>query len=207
MPSSGAASGSIRLGWFARISFGRPVEPPDVIALYGFETASGNGPASKPSTSSGASTTTREPASSMIASSSRFGQARRDRLRNRAQLPARDRRRDERDAVRQRDRHEVVLADALRRQGARGAVRERLRARPASPRCRALVGVDGERGMFGVRPRRAAASRCGYEIRATTEILARHRSAGQPTSANAAGRAAPARSDRRRDGRRSPASS
>ena len=41
MPSSGAASGSIRLAWFARISFGRPVEPPDVIALYGFETASG----------------------------------------------------------------------------------------------------------------------------------------------------------------------
>ena len=73
MPRSGAASGSIMLAWFARISLGRPVEPPDVIALYGFDTASGNGPSSNPSTSSAVSTTTRGAASSMIASSSRAG--------------------------------------------------------------------------------------------------------------------------------------
>ena len=58
----------------ARISLGRPVLPPDVIALNGIDTASGNGPASTSVpgvTSATARTTTFDFASSMIASSSR----------------------------------------------------------------------------------------------------------------------------------------
>ena len=72
-------------------------------------------------------------ASSMIASSSRFGKPRRHRLRGRAELPARDRRRDELDAVRQRDRHEVALPDAEPGERARPCGSRAVRARRGSP--------------------------------------------------------------------------
>ncbi len=125
IPSSGVASGSMRLAWFARISFGRPVEPPDVIALYGFDTASGNGPASNASTCERTVDDDAGPRELDDRVELALRQASRDGLRDGAELPARDRRGDELGAVRQRDRHDVVLADALRRERPRRAVRER----------------------------------------------------------------------------------
>ena len=85
--NSGLMSGSMRPGPPARISFGRPVLPPEVIALNGFATASGSGPSStlasgaqpggrhaRSGWSAGSTPTmTRGFASSTSASSSRFG--------------------------------------------------------------------------------------------------------------------------------------
>ncbi len=74
------------------------------------------------------------------------GKPRGDGLRNRAELPARDRRRHERGAIRQRDGHHVVLTDTLRRERPGGAVGQRLELGPGQHALlvgqRRMVGVD-----------------------------------------------------------------
>ena len=132
------------------ISFGRPVEPPDVIAFHGFDTASGNGASSKPSTASGASHDDARLGELDDRVELALGKPRRHGLRRRAELPARDRGRDELDRVRQRDR------DAGRRparpcacERAGGAVRERLEL---GARHRAVL--VGDREMIGIGRRR-----------------------------------------------------
>ncbi len=76
----------------------------------------------------------------MIASSSRFGKPGRHRLRRRAELPARDHRGDELDAVRQRDRDEVARPDAeLRRTPRAVSVREPLELGAGDVRCSSVT--------------------------------------------------------------------
>src|SRR5271154_5136315 len=86
-PNSGGASGSHSAGSPDTMSFGRPVDPPDVGAFHAGETASGSGPSDRsgsgrypmgsvrrpPADSCGTPITTEGSASSRIASSSRAG--------------------------------------------------------------------------------------------------------------------------------------
>ena len=65
-------------------------------------------------------------ASSMMPSSSRFGSRDDTGVRRRTDLPRRDHRREELDAVGQREHHDVALADALRRERLGGVARELL---------------------------------------------------------------------------------
>ena len=102
MPKSGGASGSQSAGSPDTMSFGRPVDPPEVGAFQAGEVTSGRGSSGRsgsgrypagsvrrPSASSGGTPmTTDGSASSRIASSSRAGQLGRHRLRDGADLPA-----------------------------------------------------------------------------------------------------------------------
>ncbi len=149
----------------------------------------------------GRSTTTRGAASSMIASSSRRG--------SRAETGCGTAPNFQHAIVvatnatpfGQRDRHEVVLGRRAGRRGPGPCDWPAPRARPEStvPCSSVSAGRSGSAAT-------CCARRCGYEIRATNEILARRRTGGQPTSTTGPATAARSTRNRRRDGPRSRAS-
>ncbi len=153
--------------WFASMSFGRPGRTARRHRLPRVRAPRrAAGPSSKPSTCERLVDARRAGcASSMIASSSRCGSRADTGCGGRAELPARDRGRDELDRVRQRDRDQVALATPLCGSAARGAIRERSSSARAHVRCSSVsAGRSGSASAW-------SPSRCAYEIRATSGIL------------------------------------